>query len=704
MRIKSYINDKLVAVTDNYYNSSGDKLLNLSGNSPSSYYDYAQIAVTKDYNAVIRMDNVYVAKEAKAYEVEDDTDLIWNCDISGAERKVHTFDDGESLSAFEVTSGGATVEADGELSIASSASGSGAVLKLPINIRDGVGDASVFGASITATSASDGLVGRIVFAENNSKEYTIAALRLTVITDGGQKYLTLFEENGSGAAVSEIAGARVAIEDTLDLRVAYFRLEGSLLIFVDDKMISISTSVYSSAHTRQCALLKIETASNKESSLLIDDLYFERVATEFADAAAPETPSEPDVYTELVSNGAGKVLYSVNANQRSDTYNATVLSAKFNFVSGSSGANQRLVFYSEEGSELFAFDFYKVGDKILIREVTENGTREATFAELAVDTVYTLRFEIFYENGVCNLLVDGNKKNASNCTYYMDADIKPACCVRAEFVSLSSDGKMTHEGLVLENYTVLYSAISNSGNSENGGAATFDNSSTGCLPNSISASLKSSGSSAAVKESVIDGKVESVLEFTTKPGANDTFSYKVANNVSASDSCVVIEARIKIDWVANSSIFQFYLDGQSTSSTGIGGYFFQVDYSNGRLKFLDASNNNSSETVNGNTYTRYTGPSVDLAAEGEWFDLRIEYYVGNADEIVIKTYVNDTLIYVSNCYHKSHRGTAPLSESIIGFRAYSLGSSEATLSIDEINIYSDNRVCSDDELTHDITK
>ncbi len=703
VRIKAYVNGELVAVTDNYFNSSGDKLVNLTGNAPSSYYDYAQIAITKDYNAAIKMDNVYVAKEAKSYEAESATDLVWNSDIVGADRVVHTFDDAEALDAFTVKAGGATVDADGELAIDTTVTASDATLKLPINIRDGMGDASVFGASITVPSSADGLVGRIVLAENNSKEHTIAALRLTVVSDGAGQYLTVFEEDGNGAAVSEINGVAVELGQTLELRVEYYRREGCILVFADGVLVGISTSLYSSAYTRQCGLVKLVIAGNRESSILFDDLYFERVDRTFADASAPETPSKPGMYTELESNGAGNTLYSVNTNYRAEAFNATVLSAKVNFISGAEGANQRLVFLDENGAEIFAFDFYKAGDKIQIREVTERQERDVALAELNIGKEYTLRFEIFYENGICNLTVDGIKTNATCFTYHMGADISTSYCGSAKIISRSSEGKMSHTELVLESYTMLYSAVSASGNPEHG-ALDFDSSTSGSIPSSVSTTLKSSGSSVAIKESEINGATASVLAFTTKPGANDTFSYKSADSVSESDGCVVVEARVKIDWVSGSSVFQLYLDGAGASSSGIAGYFCQIDYKDGRLRFLDASNNNSTETYGGNTYNRYTGPSVDMAAEGEWFDLRIEYYVKDANTVVIKTYVNDSLIYVSNCYHKSHRGTAPLAEKIIGFRAYSLGSTEATLLVDEISIYSDNRVCADDPFNHDITE
>ena len=93
-----------------------------------------------------------------------------------------------------------------------------------------------------------------------------------------------------------------------------------------------------------------------------------------------------------------------------------------------------------------------------------------------------------------------------------------------------------------------------------------------------------------------------------------------------------------------------------------------------------------------------------MANEGEWFDLRVEYYLDVDGEVIVKTYVDDSLIYVSNCYHKSHRGDAPLSdtEDINGVKIYTLGSTDSIIYVDEMTLYADDRECADFTLTHDI--
>ncbi len=705
VRIKMYIDGELMLVSDNYYNSGGGKLLSNTGNAPSSYYDYFRMAITKDYNASVLLDNIYVAKESRSYVTEDSRDLVYNCDITGGERVTHTFDDEDALDAFRITEGSAEITCDGELNIITDGSGKGASVKIPVNVREGLGDVVSVSADITVDKAADGYIGKLRFAEDNSKNQTIGALRLTVVSVGGEQYLSLVRESGNGSAGSAIEGALVPLGETANLRIEYYRYEGCMLIFLDDELVAMSTALYSSSQMRFCDLVELIVADNVVADITLDDVYVERNARNFSEGTEPAGASRPDGPTTLESTEPGKVLYSVDSNKRSPAFNATALRAKMTFVSGAEGAGQRVVFYDEDDEIILALDFLRRGNAVEVFEVTENGRREAALTSLKVGTEYVVGIEMYYDEQICNLLIDRKGVNATSVTYTNGYDLTKAVCARAEIISLG-EGKMTHNELVLETYTMFYSKVTSSeANSEDGaGTLDFDGSTSGNIPSGITTGLNSSGAALRVEEQMVEGSAESVLAFVTTAGANDRLLYQVDGIKEKGDTCVVFEARMKIDMRAGTSLYQFSLDMASTANSGIGAYFCQIDYKNGELWFLDASNNNASETVNGTTYNRYTGTSVYMADEGEWFDLRIEYYLDVDGDVIIKTYVNDSLIYTSNCYHKSHRGDAPLSdrESINGFKIYTLGSADATVYIDEMTLYADDRECTPYTLNHDI--
>ena len=705
VRIKMYLDGELVLVSDNYYNSGGGKLLSSTGSAPSSYYDRFTLAITKDFNASVMLDNVYVAKESKTYVTETATDLIYNCDLTGGERLTHTFDDEDSLAALRVTAGAAEITADGELNIVTDGGGKGATVKIPVNIREGMGDNICVGADITVNEADEGYIGKLRFTEDNSKNLTIAALRFDVVSEGGEQYLRLTEESGSGAAGFAIEGTLVPVGEVMKLRVEYFRYEGCMLIFIDDALVAMSTALYSSSQMRFCRMVEFITADSTAVDITLDDLYAERTAKSFSEGTEPSGASRPAGPTTLEATEAGKVLYSVESNERSAAYNATALRAKMNFTSGAEGAGQRILFYDEDDAIVFAFDFIRRGNNIEIFEVTENGRRGVALTSIKAAEEYVIALEIFYKERVCNLLVDRRGVNSTSVTYTGGYDLSGAICDRVEILSLGK-GTMTHNELVLETYTMFYNKVTSSeANTEDGkGSLDFDGSASGNLPSGITSDLKSSGASLRVEEHSVKGNAESVLAFETTPGANDKLRYEVNGIKNKGDTCVVFEARMKIDMKAGSSLYQFTLDMASSANSGTGAYFFQIDHKDGKLYFLDASHNNASETVNGTTYSRYTGSSVFMANEGEWFDLRVEYYLDVDGEVIVKTYVDDSLIYVSNCYHKSHRGDAPLSdtEDINGVKIYTLGSTDSIIYVDEMTLYADDRECADFTLTHDI--
>ena len=72
--------------------------------------------------------------------------------------------------------------------------------------------------------------------------------------------------------------------------------------------------------------------------------------------------------------------------------------------------------------------------------------------------------------------------------------------------------------------------------------------------------------------------------------------------------------------------------------------YFNISDS-GALAFVDFNQ--------GNTVT--SPQNATTATEGEWFDLRIEFYEGTRETLKIKTYVNDDLVYESTNYYPAYK-------------------------------------------------
>ena len=146
------------------------------------------------------------------------------------------------------------------------------------------------------------------------------------------------------------------------------------------------------------------------------------------------------------------------------------------------------------------------------------------------------------------------------------------------------------------------------------------------------------GSSALVAIDPVDEK-NKVLHLVSKgkvgsvSGNGDTLY--IPNTVGMDGSCMVFTG-------------DFYVSSNTTK-----GYFMQITMdkcylftlqsdSNGRLRVIDANSTTSSNTIY-NTY--------DVVLDfDQWFNVKIEYYVGDRDTVRIKAYVNGTLVCISDNY------------------------------------------------------
>lgn len=164
-----------------------------------------------------------------------------------------------------------------------------------------------------------------------------------------------------------------------------------------------------------------------------------------------------------------------------------------------------------------------------------------------------------------------------------------------------------------------------------GEAFDFEGSAVDSQPGEFKSSL-GEGSTALVAQDPVDDD-NKVLHLKSKPGNGDTLY--IPNTVGMDGSCMVFTG-------------DFYV-----SSRGTTGYFMQITMdkcylftlqsdSDGNLYVIDANSTTSSNTI----YTTY---DVKLKLD-EWFNVKIEYYVGDKDSVRIKAYVNGTLVCVSDNY------------------------------------------------------
>ena len=166
------------------------------------------------------------------------------------------------------------------------------------------------------------------------------------------------------------------------------------------------------------------------------------------------------------------------------------------------------------------------------------------------------------------------------------------------------------------------------------------------LPKFVSASAVSEGASYSIVTDDVYGKETQVISLNSTPGKNDSVSVNFPKKLEGV-SCYTFSGDIaftpdKDNKAATIAQLQF---GSA--------YMLNLVYdkSSGTVKLYDASS-----TGAGN---KTTDLGISVKA-GEWFNLRIEYYVGDADSVRIHVYLNGTLSAVSNNYYGKKIDGEPL--------------------------------------------
>ena len=101
-----------------------------------------------------------------------------------------------------------------------------------------------------------------------------------------------------------------------------------------------------------------------------------------------------------------------------------------------------------------------------------------------------------------------------------------------------------------------------------------------------------------------------------------------------------------------------------------------------------------STTSSGSTAYYNTVATVNT---DEWFNVRVEYYVGDTETVRIKFYVNDALVSVSDYYYKRTKSTtdtdpAPNDARYDSTKVYCMKTPSVSMLLDNVHSYSTSDV------------
>lgn len=148
------------------------------------------------------------------------------------------------------------------------------------------------------------------------------------------------------------------------------------------------------------------------------------------------------------------------------------------------------------------------------------------------------------------------------------------------------------------------------------------------------------------------------------------------NTVSAdSPNAYVLETRMKLDYTSGSKqVYVVLMCGKANN------YAYNC--------YFNIENDNSLTFYDFNASGVKSGANVTGAKEGEWFDLRIEFYEGDRDTLKIKTYVNDKLVYESSNYYLAYKEgeTVIDADSLSSVRFMGAWGYVGSISLDDLSV------------------
>lgn len=659
VRIKVFINEELIAVTDNYFDKTGTKLTGIG--TPKDRMDYTNIIGLSSADVCLYIDNTACYKTAEVYKpvAANEKQPPINVDPPERDLLVYDFEDSAVPDDFTVTVNDGSVSrvnmsGDGALKINGAAKDTTpSTVTLPINIRFGRARCAILDADITVSADATGTLQRFWFAENEFKSNPLACFDIAVKQiDGTNKVVLVEAADGKAGAV--VDGVAVDLGAEFNLRLEYYEQEMTTLVYVNDKLVGLSGAICKNASKYSAKALVMEGVAGATGSIYIDDLIFEKDVLDFSVASSDGSDKVVNDFTALPEGGSlagGAVVadgvatlgaygaeIKLPVSVRNSVNTSVQATVKVSYKLGE--GSYLFAFTDASGKEIIAFEMVIDGDNAEIYEYYAGGRGILLGSAGLRGMDFNLHFNYYYSAAVANILIGSEPIAATSLTYLADRDgLDPAYLVVKQ---LSRGSKITLDDSTVEKVLALYKVITPAQGPEKPSASTtenFEKSSYKNLPSNITGKL-AIGADVSIKSMVLNGSATKVLAFKTVNGSNDSVTIDMAEAAKLNGASVtVFEADIMIDAlpVEKRQGVEFYL---RTSGDDNANKFIVYAHDGKSIEVSDylSSKKQSSYTDTWNV------------KEGEFFKLRMEYTVV-AGEMKINIFVNGNFVGRSTVFY-----------------------------------------------------
>ena len=637
VRAMVYINDRLIAISDNYYNHSGNKITNGYSN-PANTYTYIRLSASNGYNVYIMMDDVVLKKSDTIYEIP--TDPNGQPDITVDKRPTldeqlydfDSLDDGKNYPPrFDVT-GNVTTSSDGEnkyLSIAGEAK-----LDIPHTIRSNDANCDVFEADLTLAALLSDNELAAVFRTSKYDEQAIFGILLKANSAGSG--LELYELC-DGVRGAKIGDASIEKNSSVKLRIEYYSEFSAALIYLNGDLCGFSVAVSQGATSGSVGKLQITTTEGLEIAL--DNVKCERTKKDFSEAAKPSVDGLVHDFSDGLSAGvttsgnanvtsdkklslASGASVTVPVHKRSVALGTIILSSKIKLdATAANGAAVSLTLTDATGNKIFVFTVKTDNGRAYICETTKNATYGA-LGSFNLGEEHTLTLEYYRATSDVRIYINGVFIGTSSLLYSADS-----ATLTPNKATILSYGNVTFDDIVLDGYAKV--APTEQATPEKAdGVISFEGSTAATLPDSIAIKAVKQYK---VTEALRFDAYSKILEFVTVKGAKDEITLDL----------------MKKDARRNATVFETYIhprhDGNSTSysfsialsdSDGNIAYKFVIRLGDAGIQIHDINGNDS-------------GDMVVVAKRDSWFKLRLEYRYAESGKSEVVAYVNGSQVYQS---------------------------------------------------------
>ncbi len=681
-RIKLFVNDELITVTDNYYDRGGAKL---DGNQikAKNRYEGADFLVYSYYSSLVLMDNLKTYKTRDTFEAVREGENYptrYNVEAADKDEIIYDFESDTVGAAPEgLISSGVKVESGNSIILGK---GGKSTIAFPLNIRTRKTNTSVFEADITLTETSVNKNLTLRFRNESLTPNAIATFNITVTKAADGTYALIYNAP-TGASGTVVDGAKIPVGEKVKFKVEYYDIIRKTLFYINDSLVASSSIVEDKAQKWTPEIVEIVAAAG--AIVTVDNVKSERIVGDFEAATRPAIDTKLYTFANgleditaigdaTVSRGmlniAEGASVKIPVNWRSVITTATFFQTEIPASKLSSGSEFTYTLCDVDGNEILAYVFRVDDSTVSIYEHTARGIYDAPLYKFAKSAKLTINISYYANQNVVYITASGNIVASSNLAW---SESSTSLIPNYAEIKATIGQDLQLDNLYLESYNATYSVteVPDTDNVEDkSDILTFEGSSSGNIPALLRTEVKSVGSYVTITEMLnIKNEVSKVFTMGARPGNQDKLYFDLMKE-EANANCYIFEADFKFKFHGGETSHQFFLENGENVA-----YAINMHKSGDLLRFKSMLEKPASVSSDGLTYKAIPGAET-------WHSMKLEYYCGDRDNVRIKFYLDGKLIFDdANFYQKLFDDSVPM-DDIKTFKILTYGATNADLSFD----------------------